>query len=77
MSFTEIAIEMAQRIAGSRGCELESFSLDGVDILTDEQGAEVIKIQATAQIAPPRDEVPFDVVGNDPEAELAPFSEVP
>lgn len=62
MSFTEIAIEMAQRIAQSRGCELQNFSLDGVDISTDEDtGQEVIKIQATAQMAPVRDEIPFDL----------------
>jgi len=62
MSFTEIAIEMAQRIARSRDCELQNFSLDGVEITTDEEtGVEVIRIQATAQMSPARDEIPFDL----------------
>jgi hypothetical protein len=69
MSFTEIAIEMANRIAHARGCELENFSLDGVDITTDDTGVEIVKIQATAHIAP-ADEIPFEM----PRPELVPLA---
>ena len=55
MTWTEIAVDMARLIAAQRGCELESFSLDGVEIDGD-----VIRIQAHAEIAPLPDEVPFD-----------------
>ena len=55
MTWTEIAVDMARLIAAQRGCELESFSLDGVEIDGD-----VIRIQAHAEIALLSDEVPFD-----------------
>ena len=55
MTWTEIAVDMARLIAAQRGCELESFSLDGVEIDGD-----VIRIQAHAEIAPLPDDIPFD-----------------
>ena len=59
MSWTEIAVDMARMVARQHGCELESFSLDGVDMV-EQDGVEVIRIQASAQIAPLPDEIPFD-----------------
>lgn len=59
MSWTEIAVDMAKLIAHQHGCELESFSLDAVEV-DDENGVEVIHIQATAQIVELPDEIPYD-----------------
>lgn len=59
MSWTEIAVDMARLIALQHGGKLESFSLDGVDI-EDENGVEVIRVQASATISPLSDEIPFD-----------------
>jgi hypothetical protein len=52
-SLTEIAVEMAQRMAQQQGGELESFSLDGVESHPDADG-EVVTIQMSARIAPAR-----------------------
>lgn len=57
-SITEIAVRMASRIARARGATLDSFSLDGVDIDTDEHGTEVIHVHATIRLIQ-TDEIPF------------------
>lgn len=62
MSWTEIAVDMAKLIAKQHGCELQSFSLDGVEIDTEE-GVEVVHMQATASMSPALDEIPFEVRG--------------
>jgi hypothetical protein len=60
-SFTQIAIEMAGRIARLQHCEVDTFSLDGVEITEGENGEETIVIQASAKITPVRDEIPFEL----------------
>jgi hypothetical protein len=64
-TWTEIAIEMARRIAAENGCELESFSLDGVDTYEDD-GVEMVMIKASCRIGPGDDEIPWE---DEPEAE--------
>ena len=59
-SFTEIALQMATLIARLQNCEVGTLSLDEVDSYTDENGDEVIKIQATCRVVPARDEIPFE-----------------
>ena len=68
-SFSEIAVAMAKLIASQHGCELESFSLDGVDTF-DDHGTETVRVQVSARITPVHhdDEVPFDL----PEKSAAP-----
>jgi hypothetical protein len=60
-TWTEIAIDMARLIAWQNGCELESFSLDGVDTYL-EDGVEMVTVKATARIAPAGDddEIPWE-----------------
>lgn len=60
-SFTEIALQMATLIARLQNCEVGTLSLDEVDSYTDENGDEVIKIQATCRVVPARDEIPFEL----------------
>lgn len=60
-SFTEIALHMANLIARLQNQEVDSFSLDGVETYTDENGDEMIKIQASARVLPARDEIPFEL----------------
>jgi hypothetical protein len=73
-SFTEIAMYMATLLARLQNCEVDSFSLDGVDTYTDEDGNDMIKIQASARVVPARDEVPFDLPEEVPEPEPEPVS---
>lgn len=60
MSFTEIALQWARRIAQAHGAALQSFSLDGIDSYTDADGSQVYVICATAYLAP-GDEIPFEL----------------
>jgi hypothetical protein len=60
-SFTEIAIHMAALIARLENREVDSFSIDGVDTYTDEDGTEMIRIQASARVVPASDEIPFEL----------------
>jgi hypothetical protein len=60
-SFTEIAMYMATLLARLQNCEVDSFSLDGVDTYQDEDGNEMIRIQASARVVPARDEIPFEL----------------
>ena len=60
-TWTEIAIDMARLIAWQNGCELESFSLDGVDTYRKD-GVEMVTVKAPARIAPAGDDddqIPF------------------
>lgn len=59
MSWTEIAVDMAELIAAAQGCELETFSLDGVEFETVD-GQEVVHLQASATMTPLADDIPFD-----------------
>ena len=67
-TWTEIAIDMARMIAWQNGCELESFSLDGVDTYL-EDGVEMVTVKATARIAPASDlddDIPWELEDNVP-----------
>lgn len=70
-SFTEVALYMATLIARLQNCEVDSFSLDGVETYTDEHGDEMIKIQASARVLPARDEIPFELPAPEPVKEVA------
>jgi hypothetical protein len=59
MSWSEIATNMARLIAAQHGCELESFSLDGIEV-NDEDGVEVIHVQASATVHALSDEIPWE-----------------
>jgi hypothetical protein len=62
-TWTEIAIDMARVIAAQNGCELESFSLDGVDTY-EEDGVEMVMVKASCRIAPSDDlddDIPFEL----------------
>jgi hypothetical protein len=66
MSWTEIAVQVAEFIAQEKGCELQSFSLDGAE--TDMvDGVEVVHLHASARLVPLSDDIPFD------EPETIPF----
>ena len=56
LSWTEIAVDVAKLIAAQHGCELESFSLDEVEVEGD-----IVRIQASATITPLEDTIPFDL----------------
>lgn len=60
MSFTEIAKEVAAQYARQQGCELQGFSLDGVETYVDAEGRQVTVVQASAAISPADDQIPFD-----------------
>lgn len=60
MSWTEIAVDMAKLVAAQQGCALESFSLDGVEI-EEEDGVEVILLQASVCLTPLPDEIPWQL----------------
>jgi hypothetical protein len=60
MSWTEIAVDMAKQIAAAHGCELDTFSLDGVEFETVD-GQEVVHMQASATMTPLADNIPFEL----------------
>ena len=55
MTWTDIAVDMARLIAAQHGCELQSFSLDGVEVDGD-----VIRVQAHGAMSALPDVIPFD-----------------
>lgn len=60
MSWTEIAVEMAKLVVAQHGCELDTFSLDGVEIETVD-GQDVVHLQACATMHPLADEIPWEL----------------